>query len=141
MTAQVLSAAGPELDAPTLYAFLALRAEVFVVEQASPYLDPDGRDLEPATLHCWVPGPDAYLRVVDEGGARRIGRVVTARPARHRGLAGTLMRHVLERFGGQAFVLDAQTPLTGWYGAFGFVADGPEFVEDGIAHVPMRRSA
>ena len=38
-------------------------------------------------------------------------------------------------------VLDAQAPLAGWYAAFGFVVDGPEFLEDGIPHVPMRRNS
>jgi ElaA protein len=37
------------------------------------------------------------------------------------------------------FVLDAQSYLTEWYGRFGFVVDGPAFVEDGIPHTPMRR--
>jgi len=36
-------------------------------------------------------------------------------------------------------VLDAQSYLARWYERFGFVPDGDEFVEDGIAHVPMRR--
>jgi hypothetical protein len=33
-----------ELDTRELYALLRLRAEVFVVEQICPYLDPDGFD-------------------------------------------------------------------------------------------------
>jgi ElaA protein len=37
-------------------------------------------------------------------------------------------------------VLDAQTPLAGWYQRFGFEVAGSEFVEDGISHLPMRRS-
>ena len=37
--------------------------------------------------------------------------------------------------------LDAQTGLTGFYAAYGFEATGPEFDEDGIMHVPMRRPA
>jgi ElaA protein len=36
-------------------------------------------------------------------------------------------------------VLDAQSPLAGWYAGFGFEVTGPEFLEDGIPHVPMRR--
>ena len=36
-------------------------------------------------------------------------------------------------------MLDAQSPLAGWYATFGFTVDGPEFLEDGIPHVPMRR--
>jgi ElaA protein len=37
-------------------------------------------------------------------------------------------------------VLDAQTPLAGWYATLGFTADGDEFLEDGIPHTPMRLS-
>jgi len=36
-------------------------------------------------------------------------------------------------------VLDAQSYLIGFYTSFGFLESGPEYVEDGIAHVPMRR--
>ncbi|MEJ7756155.1 MAG: GNAT family N-acetyltransferase [Nocardioidaceae bacterium] len=36
-------------------------------------------------------------------------------------------------------MLDAQTPLAHFYAALGFSVAGPEFLEDGIAHVPMRR--
>src|SRR5690242_13172537 len=43
-----------ELDAPTLYRILALRSEVFVVEQECVYLDQDGRDLEPAARQLWI---------------------------------------------------------------------------------------
>jgi len=82
-----------ELDARTLYRILRLRAEVFVVEQDCPYLDPDGRDAEPGTLHLWVdPDPGAptvaaALRVVVEpDGSRRIGRVVTAPDHRRAGV-------------------------------------------------------
>jgi ElaA protein len=36
-------------------------------------------------------------------------------------------------------VLDAQTYAVGVYEQAGFVVDGPEFIEDGIPHVTMRR--
>jgi predicted GNAT family N-acyltransferase len=36
--------------------------------------------------------------------------------------------------------LHAQTTAQGFYGKFGFVAFGPEFMEDGIAHIAMRLS-
>ena len=39
---------------------------------------------------------------------------------------------------GRDVVLDAQTPLAGWYASLGFAVDGEEFLEDGIPHVPMR---
>ena len=46
-----------DLDAPTLYALLRLRVEVFVVEQTCPYPELDGRDLEPQTRHFWLESP------------------------------------------------------------------------------------
>jgi ElaA protein len=36
-------------------------------------------------------------------------------------------------------VLDAQAHLTGFYRLFGYEQSGPEFLEDGIPHVPMVR--
>ena len=35
-------------------------------------------------------------------------------------------------------VLDAQSHLVGWYERIGFEVTGPEYIEDGIAHTPMR---
>jgi ElaA protein len=133
-----------ELDATTLYAILRLRSDVFVVEQACPFPDLDGRDTEPATRHLWLAdepaNPQSYLRIVTEpDGAARIGRVVTAATARGLGLSRRLMDAALTRAGDRPCVLDAQSYLVDFYGSFGFVPDGPEFVEDGIAHVPMRR--
>jgi ElaA protein len=137
-----------ELDTATLYALLRLRVDVFVVEQQCPYPELDGRDAEPSTLHFWLAGGDgrgvsepvAYLRLLSEpDGTARIGRVVVARQARGTGLAGRLMAEALARIGERECVLDAQTPLVGFYTGLGFTATGPEFLEDGIAHVPMRR--
>jgi hypothetical protein len=39
---------------------------------------------------------------------------------------------------GRDIVLDAQSPLAGWYAKFGFSVTGPEFLDDGIPHLPMR---
>lgn len=139
----VRSATFAELDVATLYAILRLRSDVFVVEQRCTYRDIDGRDTEPTTRHLWIAGGDgavgAYVRTLDEGGdVTRIGRVVTAPELRGQGLADRLVRHAVEAAPG-AVVAAVQARLTGWYGRRGFVVDGPAFVEDGIAHVPMRR--
>jgi ElaA protein len=136
-----------ELDSRTLYRILRLRSEVFVVEQACVYLDLDGRDVEPGTLHLWAdPDPSsptvaAALRVLTErDGSRRIGRVVTAAGHRGLGFAGTLMDHALKLIPAHAAViLDAQAGLEAWYEHWGFERSGDDFVEDGIVHVPMRR--
>lgn len=136
-----------ELDAMTLYALLKVRTDVFVVEQQCPYPELDGRDLERGTRHLWL-APDgdpvdvhAYLRLLAEpGGELRIGRVCTAAKARGGGLSARLLDAALELAGaGTPTVLDAQSYLVGFYERYGFVASGPEFVEDGIPHVPMRR--
>ncbi len=131
------------LDAATLYALLRLRADVFVVEQDCVYPDLDGFDLEPGTRHVWWDegaGPVAYLRVLAlPDGSRRIGRVVTAPAARQRGLAERLVRHAVDKAStGGPVVLDAQAHLEGWYRRVGFEPTGPVFIEDGIAHIPMR---
>ncbi|MCO6004683.1 GNAT family N-acetyltransferase [Actinoallomurus purpureus] len=132
-----------ELDSGTLYALLKLRVDVFVVEQECPYPELDGRDTEPGTRHVWLSDdsgtPEAYLRVLDDAGGARIGRVVTAPHARGGGLAGRLMEAALEAIGDRTVRLDAQTHVAGFYARYGFVVDGPEYVEDGIPHVPMVR--
>jgi len=132
-----------ELTVGTLYAILKLRSEVFVVEQECFYADPDGRDTEPGTRHVWIEeGGEirAYLRILDDGHAQRIGRVVTAPAARGSGLAGRLVTAALEVIGDRPGVLDAQAHLTAFYARFGFEPTGPQFVEDGIPHVPMARA-
>ncbi|HWD07007.1 MAG TPA: GNAT family N-acetyltransferase [Amycolatopsis sp.] len=138
------AAAGPDLTADRLYAILRLRADVFVVEQACAYGDLDGRDLLASTRHLWFEAPDgavsAYLRVLaDPGGVTRIGRVVTAPVVRGQGLAAALMDAALAGATGE-FVLDAQTYAQALYARFGFVAEGEEFLEDGIPHITMRRA-
>jgi ElaA protein len=133
-----------ELDARTAYAVWKLRQDVFVVEQDCAYPDLDGRDDEPGTRHVVLNEGDAvvgYLRILDDGDHARIGRVVLARAARRRGLAAPLMRAALADIGDRDVVLDAQSPLAGWYASFGFEVTGEEFLDDGIPHLPMRRAA
>ncbi|GAA1134821.1 GNAT family N-acetyltransferase [Nocardioides aquiterrae] len=131
------------LDAETLYAICQVRQAVFVVEQECPYPDLDGRDLEPGTQHVTALLDDVivgYARVLDDGDVWRIGRVLLTPPARGKGLADPLMQASLGLAQGRDVVLDAQTPLVDWYATFGFQVDGPEFLEDGIPHTPMRLS-
>ena len=133
------------LDTRTAYALWRLRESVFVVEQLCAYQELDGRDLEPGTRHVWMAAPDgepvAYLRVLDDGEPARIGRVLVAATHRRQGLAEALMRAALELVGDRPSLLDAQSYLVDWYTRLGYQPDGPEFLDDGIPHVPMRRSA
>ncbi len=145
MQPQTSLSAWDDLDVRVAYALLRLRSDVFVVEQDCPYPDLDGRDLEPGTEHRWVHGEGgpqdvlAYLRVLADPGARRVGRVVTAPAARGRGLAGELVAAVVRDHGDDVLVLDAQSHLAAWYARYGFARAGEDFLEDGIPHTPMRR--
>lgn len=131
------------LDARTLYALLALRVEVFVVEQACSYPELDGRDLEPETIHLWAERDGdilAYVRLLAEPtGEVRIGRVCTKFGARGRGLAARLVDYAVKMAGDRRIVLSAQAHLEAWYERFGFARSGEPYVEDGIPHVPMVR--
>jgi len=132
-----------ELTTGELHDILRLRVDVFVVEQDCAYAELDGRDRESTTRHIWIAdeaGVVAYLRLLDDGESRRIGRVVTRAAARGTGLAGRLVDHAILT-SDAPWVLDAQTRLEPWYRDRGFETAGSEFVEDGIPHVPMRRGS
>jgi ElaA protein len=141
---RVLTAGFDDLAPRTAYDVWRLRQQVFVVEQDCPYPDLDGRDLEETTRHVVLLDEDdrvvGTLRVLDDGDWARIGRVVVAPAARGRGLAALLMDEAMALCGDREVRLDAQTGLTGFYAGYGFEVTGPEFDEDGVMHVPMRRA-
>lgn len=147
MTVALRWAWGQDLDAPTLYALLSLRVEVFVVEQSCPYPELDGRDLEPQTRHFWLEKAGgeviSVLRLLeehsDEETVFRIGRVCTGARERGRGYTARLMRAALAQVDDDPCWISAQTYLADMYARYGFVVAGAEFDEDGIAHVPMLR--
>ncbi|HWN26809.1 MAG TPA: GNAT family N-acetyltransferase [Actinomycetospora sp.] len=130
-----------ELTLAELYELLALRVRVFVVEQECAYQELDGVDVD--AEHIWTRGPAgevvAYLRVVGDRGATRLGRIVTAPDHRGTGAGAALMRAVLADLEGPV-VLGAQVRAQGFYERLGFAVDGPGYDEDGIPHVPMRRA-
>lgn len=131
----------PELNVSQLYAILALRSEIFVVEQDCIYQDLDGRDREPGARHLWLEDQGqvvAALRLLREAHGHRIGRLVTARHARGRGLAARLIQAALERSAGP-WILSGQRHLEQWYEGFGFRRQGEDYLEDGIPHVSMLR--
>ncbi len=139
---ELCRATGATISATDLYAALVLRSAVFVVEQRCPYLDPDGRDVEPTTQHLWLRAADgtvaSYLRMLSEpGGGQRIGRVVTAPSHRGARLTARLIEVALAD-ARRPVVLDAQSHLVPMYARSGFVVDGAEFIEDDILHTPMR---
>lgn len=137
-----------ELGVDALYDLLALRARIFVVEQACAYLDPDGADRD-----SWhLLGRDgrgvlvAGLRIVHPGvkyAEPSLGRIVTAPEVRGTGLGRELVAEGLARcaalWPGQRIRIGAQARLQRFYRDFGFAVASPEYDEDGIAHVEMLR--
>ncbi|WP_072687595.1 GNAT family N-acetyltransferase [Rhodococcus marinonascens] len=135
-----------DLDNKTLYQLLELRVQVFVVEQACPYPELDGRDLLVETRHFWLEQDGravCSLRLLEEhetgSTSFRIGRLCTAAPARGQGHATRLLRAALAEVGEAPCRIKAQTYLVDMYAQHGFTPEGEEFVEDGIPHVPMWR--
>jgi ElaA protein len=130
-----------------LYEIMALRQEVFIVEQNCPYLDADGKD--PFAWH--LQGRDGegrlacYARLLPAGVSYpdypSIGRVVSAPPARGTGAGRELMRQSIAAcrslFGPVPIKIGAQTYLLRFYESFGFRSTGEEYLEDGIPHTKM----
>ncbi|AFE08648.1 acetyltransferase [Corallococcus coralloides DSM 2259] len=138
-----------ELTLEELYRLLALRSEVFVVEQKSIYLDADGLDAACFHLLGGVPGTGqlgAYLRALPPGlkfPEASLGRVVTAPALRGqrqgRDLVERGLHFLSERFPGAPVRIGAQAYLQRFYEGFGFVAVSDIYDEDGIPHLDMRR--
>jgi ElaA protein len=135
-----------ELSRQQLYALLRLRSQVFVVEQACVFEEPDG--LDEAAWHLLAEDGAllGYARLLAPGvkaQAPAISRVVTAPGARGSGLGRELLARAVaqceHRWPGQGITLFAQSHLQRYYGRAGFVGVGAEFMEDGIPHLEMHR--
>lgn len=135
-------------SAHELYALLKLRVDVFVVEQNCPYPELDGKDDQ--ALHLMLKrGEDiiAAARIFPphDDKPAKIGRVVVSPDHRGERLGDALMREALkacaERFPGVPVFLSAQSHLQKFYGSFGFKPVSDEYLEDGIPHVDMLKTA
>jgi ElaA protein len=136
-----------ELTLDELYGILALRVEVFILEQRCFYQDLDGLDRQ--ALHVFATDGDrvvAAARIFAPGvrdEAAVIGRVVTSPSQRKSGLGKQLMTRTLaavaERWGRVRIRLNAQKYIERFYAGFGFERAGDDFMEDDIPHLPMAR--
>lgn len=136
-----------QLSNTELYAILKLRVDVFVVEQACPYPEVDGRDED--SLHVWLEQDGeilAYLRVLDRGVESEyvaIGRVIAAR--RRQGLGSEIMkagiRVAQERFHAESIYLEGQVYAQGFYESLGFRQISEPYLEDNIPHIKMLRES
>ena len=136
-----------ELSNQELYDVLAIRAEVFVVEQDCAYQDPDGKDMK--ALH--VLGKDktklvAYARIFGPGDyfeQASIGRIVVQKDYRSGGFGKKIVlaaqKAISECYHTDKIKLSAQSYLKDFYEDMGYKSSGEEYLEDGIPHVAMIR--
>jgi ElaA protein len=135
-----------ELSLDELYDMIALRIEVFVIEQNCPYQDLDGKD----KLSYHLLGKDvennivATLRILPQGISYKevsIGRVVTSEKIRPwkkgHDLMKTAMDFITDTFPNENVRLSAQSHLVTYYEKHNFVETGKEYLEDGIPHSEM----
>ena len=135
-----------ELTTQELYQILALRAEVFVVEQNCPYQDVDGKD--PKSIHVLGYLDNhlvAYARLLEQGISYKdyasIGRVVTLPSVRGKSYGHALVNFSIavcqKKFPGQNIKISAQAHLEKFYNEHGFKATGESYLEDDIPHIGM----
>ena len=135
-----------ELSLEELYDILALRQDIFVVEQDCPYLDADGKDQK--SLHVF--GTDkakliSYTRIVPKGISYdayiSIGRVVVHKDSRGTGEGKRIMQKSIDAckqlYPAEKIKISAQSHLNKFYGELGFHPTGEEYLEDGIPHIGM----
>jgi len=139
-----------DLTTNELYSILKLRTDVFFIEQKIDEEELDWRDAEPGTEHFWLmddAGTASYLRVIVDAepehlDARRlIGRVVTRADRRGEGLSKLLLAEVIRSYGHEPMMLHAQEYIAPLYAQFGFEPFGDVFIEAGIPHLGMYRTA
>ena len=151
-----------KLSLNQLYAVLALRQQVFIVEQNCPYQDADGEDLHALHLCAWQDDDlVGYVRIFHatasdthqpsitkrnrhglDPDVHRIGRLIVASQARKHRLGRTLMMRAIELAlanpNSDQILIGAQTYLLDFYTSLGFEAVGEPYLEDGIPHQDMR---
>ncbi len=134
-----------DLSLAELYAIMAARQKVFVVEQNCPYLDADGIDQSSWHLTGTINGEVvAYLRVVHPGVKYKepsIGRVLTTETARGSGLGRLLtieaIKRTRETYPLLGIRISAQEYLRKFYTRLGFEAVSSPYLEDNIPHIEM----
>ena len=135
-----------DLSSKQLYEIMALRQEVFIVEQECPYLDADGRDYDSYHVLGYKDGKlVTYTRLVPQGLSYTdypsIGRVVNSPSVRGKGLGDELMQKSVEYchklWGNKTIKISAQCYLLKWYERLGFKPVGEEYLEDDIPHHAM----
>lgn len=134
-----------ELTVEEMYKILALRNEIFIVEQECPYLDCDNKDLKSYHLFAEENGEIvSYLRVLEKGVSYdeiSIGRVAVKKNYRGNGISREMMLKAIEFIENElletTIKIQAQAYLINFYSSLGFEAVSEEYLEDNIPHIDM----
>lgn len=134
-----------ELNVTEMYKILALRNEVFIVEQECPYLDCDEKDFK--SYHLFAKENDqivAYSRILEKGISYdeiSIGRVIVKQSHRGKGISRKMMMKAIDfvenNLGEDTIKIQAQAHLIEFYGSVGFKAISEVYLEDNIPHIDM----
>jgi len=139
-----------ELTTKELYQILQIRVEVFVLEQKCAYQDIDNKD--ESSFHLFGIDTDikdtnpivAYLRIIAPSISYKepsIGRVITIKSHRKKGLGVELMKRAIEysenEYKGQGIRISGQLYLEKFYNDLGFKTVSEVYLEDNIKHVEM----
>lgn len=136
-----------QLGLQELYDLLALRTEVFVVEQNCPYQDLDGYDEQAIHVmfyekdlligYCRVFGPHIKYETSS------IGRVIVKSTHRKQAIGHELIQYALEvienEFHTSTVTISAQEHLQSFYMQHGFEKNSDTYLEDSIPHIQMIR--
>ncbi|MDG1685444.1 MAG: GNAT family N-acetyltransferase [Flavobacteriaceae bacterium] len=134
-----------EITTDILYSILALRSEVFVVEQDCVYQDIDGNDQKAKHVLGYDKGLlVAHSRLLKPGdyfNQHSFGRAVVKKSHRGLGLGDELVKRSIKELGAQTEIkISAQYHLVKLYQNHGFVSVGDTYLEDGIPHIAMFRN-
>lgn len=135
-----------EIDIQTFYDIVALRINVFIIEQKCLYEELDYKDFKATHLYAKDEQNKivAYLRILDPGVSYdevSIGRVLVSPDQRTLKIGKSLMekaiQHVKETFGQTPIRISAQAYLIDFYRSLGFETVSEIYLEDDIPHIEM----
>jgi len=119
-----------------------VRELVFVLEQGVP-LELELDEHDPRCDHALAYTDDGMVvgtgRLLPDG---HIGRMAVLKEWRGKGVGGLLLQALMDQARvrqHERVCLNAQTYVAGSYRRYVFEVEGPEFMDAGIAHVPMQR--
>ncbi|AIY41997.1 GNAT family acetyltransferase YjcF [Collimonas arenae] len=119
----------------------AVRFDVFVIEQKIP-VELEWDDMDEHCLHAVAYDETGQAigtgRLLPDG---HIGRMAVRLTGRSKGIGAAILEALMAKArqrGDSEAALNAQTQAEAFYGRHGFIRDGEEFYEAGIAHICMR---